>query len=431
MVMMSSSFLMAVSALASVADLTSAPWVGDGRPAREGADWYQDDPAPVFTAGFVLPKGATNATVHVVTPGCCFLTVNGMTPFGVLPVGVYPQWSPVDKTLYAETFTFPRIKPYPATNEVSLVLGNGWYNMPPLWFWGGIPFRAKQAHGRPCFKLTVDGVGPLDWTWRESPLVQNSYQLGEVYDSRRTKDAVPKKAAVVAGPKGKIVPARAPTIGPRLPQGVSGESRWLKEGETQVVDFGANLTGVFAFTLDTAGLKSGDRIEIVYGERLNADGSVNPLTQTAGQIKRGNGGPGAPKVAMQRDVVIVNGKGDVERLFNATTWHIARYVEIRGCRKLLTSNDAALMPIGSLVDCVEPGCSFKSERTELNRLHEICVRTYLNNLVGVQSDCPGRERLGYGGDIVATCEAMMLNFDMREFWLFGVFSGGQPLLSRL
>ena len=396
--------------------LVAMPWIGDGRLVREGADWYEDDPAPLFAAKFVLPKGATNATVRLATPDCCFLTVNGETPFA-MPVGVIPQWSPADKTIYAETFKFHRVKPYPATNEVALLLGNGWYNMPPLKFWGGLPFREHLPHGRPCFKLTVDGVDQLDWTWRESPLVQNSYQLGEVWDLRRPADKTPKKAVAVAGPKGRIVPARAPTIGPLLVQGTPGEVRWLKKGEVQVIDFEVNCTGVYAFKLDGMGLKSGDRIEIIYGERLNADGSVNPLTQTAGQIKRGNGGPGAPQVAMQKDVVIVDGREKTLFFNNAVTWHVARYVEIRGCRKLLKPNDAIRMPIGSRVCQVEPGASFKLKTNELNRIHEMCVRTFFSNLVGVQSDCPGRERLGYGGDIVATCEAMMLNFDMKEFYL--------------
>ena len=404
-------------AFASVEDLAKAPWIGDGRPERNGADWYKDDPAPVFTAKFVLPKGVTNAAVRVASPDCYYLTVNGVTPFA-MPVGVIPRWSPVDKTIYAETFTFPRVKPFPATNEVVLGLGNGWYNMPPLRFWGAICFRDHQAHGRPCFKLTVDGVGPLDWTWRESPLVQNSYQLGEVCDLRRQEDKLAKKAVTVAGPKGKIVPTRAPSIGPLLVQGTLGESRWIKRGEVQVVDFELNCTGVYAFKLDGAGLKSGDRIEIIYGERLNADGSVNPLTQTAGQIKRtGMGGPGAPDVAMQKDVVVSDGKQKTIYFNNLVTWHVARYVEIRGCRKLLVPDDAVRMPIGSRVVPVELGSSFKSKTDELNRLHEMCYRTFLSNLVGVQSDCPGRERLGYGGDIVATCEAMMLNFDMKEFYL--------------
>ena len=48
----------------------------------------------------------------------------------------------------------------------------------------------------------------------------------------------------------------------------------------------------------------------------------------------------------------------------------------------------------------------------------MCRRTFQANLIGgVQSDCPGRERLGYGGDIVSTYEAHMLNWDMRAIYL--------------
>jgi alpha-L-rhamnosidase len=51
-----------------------------------------------------------------------------------------------------------------------------------------------------------------------------------------------------------------------------------------------------------------------------------------------------------------------------------------------------------------------------NRIQEITLRTFLANIVSVQSDCPHRERLGYGGDIVATNEAYLMNFDMAGFY---------------
>ena len=410
--------------LASVNDLAKAPWIGDGQPERNGADWYAEDPAPEFRAEFVLPKGVDpekGVKIHVATPGCFLLLVNGGNG---LPLGTFPLWSPYAKTLYAESFTcggadrrFPALKPHPATNQVTLVLGNGWYNIPPLRFWGSICFRDHLAHGRPCFKMAIDGVEKLDWSWRESVIVQNSYQLGEVYDLRRNRQGPFQRACAVKGPTGKIVPRLAPPIGPLAVEGFRGVSHWLKTGEVQVVDFELNRTGCWSFNLDLSGLKAGDQVEIVYGERLNADGSVNPLTQTAGQIKHGNGGPGAPRIAMQRDVIIADGKGGRGMFLNFLTWHVARYAEVRGCRKLLGADDASMMPMASQVEPVEPGKSFNSKNADLVRIHEMCVRTFLANLMGVQSDCPGRERLQYGGDVAASCEAFMLNFDMKEFYL--------------
>jgi len=54
--------------------------------------------------------------------------------------------------------------------------------------------------------------------------------------------------------------------------------------------------------------------------------------------------------------------------------------------------------------------------TLLNQIQQMCRRTFRANLFSVQSDCPHRERFGYGGDIVATSEALMMNFDMAGFY---------------
>src|SRR6185312_3050889 len=49
-------------------------------------------------------------------------------------------------------------------------------------------------------------------------------------------------------------------------------------------------------------------------------------------------------------------------------------------------------------------------------IQRACLNTFRSNLFSVQSDCPDRERFGYGGDIVAPCEAFMDNFDMSGFY---------------
>ena len=40
----------------------------------------------------------------------------------------------------------------------------------------------------------------------------------------------------------------------------------------------------------------------------------------------------------------------------------------------------------------------------------------MSNLFSVQSDCPHREKFGYGGDIVAASEMAIFNFDMARFY---------------
>ena len=414
-------------------DWNRLPWIGDGRPVMEEAAWYAPDPSPVFTASFVLPKRADGSAVspdglkvHIACLGFYQLEINGsrlrgLTLPALRPSTEFPLWSDYTQSIYAETHivdaawqSFHTCEPYPATNTITVALGNGWYNMPPLRFWGRHCFRTTLSHGRPCFKLAIDGIEKLDWTWCESPVVQNSLQLGTTVDRTRKLDPTPHPAVVVKGEAGTIRERRAPHVGMGCPR--DGKSTWLKEGEVQVVDFGVNCSGVPSFQLP--GTKKGDRIEFVYGERLWKDGRVNPLTQTVGQIKRGNGGPGAPRVAEQKDVLIAGGAGarGTEDFRPPFTWHICRYVEIRGLKTLLQPGQVSFSPISSTFQEVRSDY-WKPKNADLARLHDVCRRTFLSNLVGTSTDCPGRERLCYGGDIVPTCESMILNWDMREFYL--------------
>ncbi len=403
----------AVSLLhADQSSLASLPWIGDGQPDRNGADWYEEDPAPEFEAEFVLPAGVTETKVHFVCAGFGWFAINGAC---MSPDGLDTLWTPYDKTVYSSPHT---LKAASARNTVRVRLGNGFYNLPPLRFWGHRHFREVLAHGRPCFKMAIDGVEkPLEWKWRKTNVIRNSVYLGTEIDATRPEDTEWKPAAAVKGPKGEIVGWPRSNPGMISDGSDCGKARWLKEGEVQVVDFGINASGVPNFRFGNEA--RGTRIEIVYGERLNADGSVNVLTQTAGQIKRGNGGPGAPHVACQRDAYVCGGTVE-ERFSPPFTWHIFRYAEIRGAKRLLEGDDArrTVRSMLSLEEKALPASTFKTDNADIAAIHEMCRRTFQANLIGgVQSDCPGRERLGYGGDIVSTYEAYMLNWDMRAIYL--------------
>ncbi len=417
--------LAAVAALcpSKAATLDDVPWIGDGRPERNGADWYDEDPAPEFMSEFVMPEGVTETKVHFACAGfgTCMVEMCEERDQKAMYVSRFDiLWSVYDKTVYSSTSKSTKVYPGSATNTVYVRLGNGFYNLPPLRFWGALCFREALSHGRPCFKLAIDGLDkPLEWKWRETNVLRNSVYLGVEEDATRSEDEW-KPAATVAGPKGKIVdwPRENPATMCRASD--AGTSRWLREGEVQVVDFGTNASGFPRFNFQ--GEARGTRVEIIYGERLNADGSVNPLTQTAGQIKRqGMGGPGSPDLACQRDAYVCAAtckcRGFPEahdHFYPSFTWHVFRYAEIRGAKNLLGGRGAARDTISMLP---EPK-PFKADDPKLDALHEVCVRTFRSNLIGgVQSDCPGRERLGYGGDIVATYEAYMMNWDMREIYL--------------
>ena len=65
---------------------------------------------------------------------------------------------------------------------------------------------------------------------------------------------------------------------------------------------------------------------------------------------------------------------------------------------------------------VKDGAHFECSSKKLNKLHEICRRTFRANLQSVQSDCPGREKFGYGGDIAASAESFRCNWLMAPFY---------------
>lgn len=391
-------------------------WLGDGRPLPSGdAALYANEPAPEFRAEFVLPPGHSgDVNVRIACAGCYRLTVQGAC---ISETSLMPLWSPFDKTVYSDSLCIPKevLAPHPGTNDIRVLLGNGFRSLSPLRFWGRVNFRKNLASGRPCFRLSMDVPGvSLAWSWRESQVMRNCVFLGTEIDAARGDSNDWRPASAVPGPAGRIVPRRAPALGVR--KILQGKSRWIEPGSVQIVDLGENVTGcpVFRFR----GLPRGRRVEIVYGERLTSDGRVNVLTQTAGQIKPGRcaGGPGAPNLACARDVYVAAGRQD-ETFEPYFTWHICRYLEVRGYDRLLSADEILYHAVSAKLENASPGASFSCGVADLDNLHAVCRRTFLNNLLSVQSDCPGRERLGYGGDIVATAEAMILNWDMKEFYL--------------
>ena len=141
------------------------------------------------------------------------------------------------------------------------------------------------------------------------------------------------------------------------------------------------------------------------------------MTAVCGQIKQGGpgyryDGHGAPKTAWQMDEYILKGEGE-EVYTPRFTFHGFRYVEVTGFPGKPTLDALEGLRLNS---DVAPAGSFACSNERFNRIQQMVLWTELSNLFSVQSDCPHREKFGYGGDIVAASEMAMFNFDMARFY---------------
>ncbi|HEU4752978.1 MAG TPA: family 78 glycoside hydrolase catalytic domain, partial [Armatimonadota bacterium] len=215
------------------------------------------------------------------------------------------------------------------------------------------------------------------------------------------------------------VPAPEP-VGPLTAQSVPP----IRIGETlRTVKVTEPKPGVFLFDLGRnfggwAGLRArgpaGTRITLRYGELLYPDGTLNPMTSVAGQIKgrKANLQVGAPETAWQTDTFILKGEGE-EEYRPRFTFHGFRYVEVTGYPG--RPGPEAVTGYALHSDVPSAG-EFSCSSDLFNRVQQITRWTLLSNIFSVESDCPHREKLGYGGDIVAASEMALFNFDMAQFY---------------
>jgi alpha-L-rhamnosidase len=415
------------------ADWRGAKWIDDGRdnPADD-KDFYLPDPAPLMRKEFAINKPITRARLHVAGPGYVLPSLNGKR---LADAPLDPPWTAFDKRILFRTHDVTA-----ALGEgkqcLGLALGNGWFNPLPLRMWGHRNIRGSMAVGRPraiaCLVIDhADGsqttitTGP-DWQVATGPTTRNSVYLGEERDARLTPDGWDKPGFDAASWKSvRVSDAPLETLKPLLDMPPVREIetfpaasvKTLKEG-LHIVDFGVNFTGVPAIDLN---VPEGTKITLRFGEILNADGTLNPMTSVCGQIKgmRKNdkgeenpiGGPGAPAIAWQQDVCIARGGKETYR--PDFTFHAFRYMEISG----LTETPRVETIRGIRLHSALPDAgSFSCSNELLNRIQKITRNTFVNNVISVQSDCPHRERFGYGGDIAVTSEAYMMNYDMSGFY---------------
>lgn len=403
-----------------------AHWISDQRPLpSKDEDFYKEIPNPLLRKEIRINKEVHSARLYIAGLGYSIAYLNGQR------VGDHMldmPWTQFDKQVMYNTFDVtPQLRR--GNNVVGVMLGNGWYNPMPLKLFRTWNLRNTLTVGKPIVKAQLritykDGSSETiltDASWKagDGPILMNSVYLGELYDARLEQkgwnepgfnDRKWSKAKVLAGPKGQLIARYIPPVrATKILKPVKVTE--LKQG-VYLFDFGQNFAGVPRLKVKGP---AGTRVTLRSGEDVHADGSLNYLTVVAGQLKAMwnlRGGPGCPDDPMMINTYIL--KGEDEEVFTPEfTFSSFRYVEVTGFPGKPDMNAVEGLRMNS--DLQSTG-SFECSNQMFNQIQEATLWTFLSNVFSVQSDCPGREKLGYGADIVTTAEAFSYNFDMSTFY---------------
>lgn len=408
----------------SPADWT-AQWIEPGKSGvNESPDPFAEHPAPLLRKEFSAQKTVRSARAYVTGLGYYELYLNGNK------VGDHvldPGWTDFSKRVYYSAFDVTR-EIREGRNALGIMLGNGWYNPLPLNMWGHINIRENLPIGAPKAILQLDieyadgsrdrVVTDTSWRAADGPIRKNNIYLGEVYDARRElpgwaragfDDSAWRGVTAAAAPGGRLTAQPLPPV--RITRTVKPVTRTEPAPGVYIFDLGQNFAGWVTMRCKGA---EGAHIQLRYGELLHPDGSLNPMTSVAGQIKNKPVSPDSelPPTAWQSDTYICRGHG-IESYTPRFTWHGFRYVEVTGYQG---APPLEAIEGHRLNTDVEPAGAFRCSNRMFNQIQDAVLWTELSNLFSVQSDCPHRERFGYGGDIVATSEMAILNFDMERFY---------------
>lgn len=411
---------------------------------EDDAGYYADHRAQVLVREFDLAEVPATAMLLVAALGYQRTYVNGRRVSQAELVG---DWTNYTKLVYYNAYDVVGLL-HPGRNEIRIELGNGWYNPSPLTLFGKYNLRERLAEvGTPQALVTLVGTdeegehallqSDASWSYVESNLTFNNLYLGERRDLR-LKETEPAPVILHGANTRELAPSVVPPIvragvvtGTDIREAELGGERVL------VVDLHEMVTGFASLSFSA---HAGDVVTVRYAELEDEDGAPVFDSNHAGMVGTliphalpdGSdvvvpGGPGAPVTGTEIDTIVCReGENHFESEFST---HSFRYAVISGAdRRGLRSFRAIYVHTD-----VKPAGSIRTGNRWYDELIDAALRTKLNNIHGVWEDC-ARERLGYGGDMVALATSNLLSYDaeglirktVRDFRNDQTAAGGVP-----
>lgn len=370
--------------------------------------YYQDQRNTVVLKQFSI-RDRKQTYLYIATLGYSIIYINGQR---ITEDELNLVWTQFQKCVYYDVYDvtqFLRI----GQNEICIELGNGMYNPSPLKLFGKYNLRERLKEiGEPrviCDFIQDENVilsSDESWQMKEGHFLFNNLYLGERVDLHELDSYI--KPVCIDQTKRVM---QLNTIPPVRKKQTVEPKQYISTEEGLVVDFGEMISGFIDIEFHA---QDNTHVILQYSEKFE-NNQMNYHTCLAGSVGEQiqeitiPGGPGAPDMGIQKDEIIAcDGRNSYTNTF---TYHSFRYVLLQGLKKRDIKNLSAiyvhtnLKQIGRIV----------TDNAILNELYDTAIRTKLNNVHSIFEDC-ARERLGYGGDMVALATSNLYTFDLAEFY---------------
>ncbi|WP_099221546.1 family 78 glycoside hydrolase catalytic domain [Listeria costaricensis] len=370
--------------------------------------YYQDYPNPVIKKEFELSR-IEDLTLYIGALGYYILYINGKR---IGDAELNCDWTTFSSMVYYDAYSIHDYLKV-GKNQLIIELGNGMYNPAPLKLFGkynlretlseiGEPSVIVDIANKECVLLSSDDT----WLVGEGTLLFNNLYLGEKRDFTRSPQNF--HPVCIDSRKRHLVPSCIPKI--KRIADVKPTAIYETEAGI-IVDFGEILSGFL--TLEVMADEK-QKVVIHYSESKRDD-QLHYDSSLAGSVGLEihdvviDGGPGSPKKAIQTDFFIC--KSGKNTFTNTFTYHSFRYAVITGIKK----NAIRKLHATYVHTDLSITGSVQVDHSYLQALFQMASRTKLNNVHAVFEDC-ARERLGYGGDIVALATSNLNLFDLERFY---------------
>lgn len=366
-------------------------------------------PAPMLRKSFELADEVKMAKVYVCGLGLFDLSINGkVSDDSVLKPADTQYEDTVSYCVYDVTKLLSK-----GNNAMAVELGGGFYNLNEAisvnfvnGVWRDDPKLLLELHVE--YKNGEKEVIVSDESWRcydDGPIRYNSIYCGEIYYASKEVNGWKEKdfddskwstARLADAPTGKLTfenmepMRRVKTVTPEV----------KREGTTWLVYPGEYCTGWAKIAFREA--KKGSAIKIRYFQRER---------ERAGGLHTTVGGAGVTGYELQ--VYEYRAKGEQGETYEPK-FSYAGYelIEITGYRGELKPEDIECYTIATDVEHIG---TFESGNEQINKLHEIMVRTMVCNMQGKPTDTPVFEKLGWTGDYNGAIKTFNYNLDTTNF----------------